>query len=103
MGEMVFLAVGRDGGTQQDVRSGLGSGVFAVESTGRSSAIGHGPLAPSASRSTYDRLTHPTVGREFGHHRPASGSTYDRLTHPTVDREFGHHRPASGSTYDRLT
>jgi hypothetical protein len=39
----------------------LGSGVFAVEWSGRSIAMGQGTPCPSASRLAYDRLTHPTV------------------------------------------
>jgi hypothetical protein len=43
LGERVFRAAGRDGGTHQDGRSALGSGVFAVERSGRSNAMVHQP------------------------------------------------------------
>jgi hypothetical protein len=39
----------------------LGSGVFAVESTGLSVAMGHDAPTPSGSRLASDRLTHPTI------------------------------------------
>jgi len=39
----------------------FGSGVFAVESTGLSVAMGHDAPTPSGSRLASDRLTHPTV------------------------------------------